>query len=332
MYEISQIENKTSTTIKYKRIKHLKELFTTQNKINSPLWYFSTIKDRKSNPTFIRGFVIDWDNKRIPETSNIYEHFIHKTHNNNWRIIVPFDRNYRFTNASDYKNAYMDMLCKIFEPELLSVKDLIDQKYIDKSTISASRAFFVRPQENELIEKEGRLYQPSFNSKPIKQLKNEAVKFSERRKYEDIEECKKILLRMQAFFDYYKCTLNWEFIKPTEKQCIFTWHENNHAGDIAFNNPSPNCVANIHCYHESCKEKLREACDPYQPLEDVEKGTNKVRKITNSTVQYLAMGIIQGFYSIEQVEACGYYEHKTSFAIACRVSNQKFVMIAQREP
>jgi len=321
MYKISYITDKYDTTIKHKTIKDLSEIVTSKNKNDSPLWYFSTLKDRKTQPSFISGFVVDWDNKQKPQTSKTHLHFIHQTHSDNWRIIVPFDRAYRFTNASDYKNSYMDMLSQTLSPETLDIKDLIKKKFIDKGAISSTRAFFMRPTHHSIQKIGEDLYTPSFKSKPIKQIKNEVVEFGERQEITDLETGKNILQRMQSFYDYYKCTLNWEFVKPEEKRCIFAWHDNETNGDIAFNNPSPNYLANIRCYHETCRQHLAEACAIYQPLEADKK---KTKLITNPTVQYLAMGIIQGIYTIEQVEACGFYEHKRMLNNLMQMRSLKF--------
>lgn len=311
-YIISCQKSRYEKKIHVRKVK-LSQLRTSETlKENSPRWMFSKKVDMKTHPTDVGGFIVDWDSEIQPVCNQNLFFLLHRTHGeqrgNNphdprWRIIVPFDKYYKFTDPTDYKNAYFKMLNTLFIHASKSVDEYIQDGIIDKQLSSPNCWAIFRPINHELIENQGEYYVPEFTYRDHGSLKRDIIlKKSEYRIYTDQDDCKRILQRMRAFFDIYKCHLNWRWIsEKTLSTCRFggELHDEKN-GDIYFNNPVSEHVANIKCMHQKCLSALLEKMAPYQDLKSM---------VTNYTVLHLAYGIISGAYSLAQVEACAFHNH-----------------------
>ncbi len=72
----------------------------SRKKDEAPLWNMTTLPNRKENPTHMCGMIIDFDEKILPPLNTYYYYLFHRTHGDEWRIIVPFDKKYKFTTPS----------------------------------------------------------------------------------------------------------------------------------------------------------------------------------------------------------------------------------------
>ncbi|MGB3468393.1 MAG: hypothetical protein WBA74_24120, partial [Cyclobacteriaceae bacterium] len=281
--------------------KWLKTLTTKLLKENAPLWCMGRIKDTRSNlPTHVSGMIIDYDHPIPPEVNDAVNYYYHQTHSKHWRYIVPFDKNYQFSTATDYKKVYFDLIDILF----YDAKKLIKEKKIDVSCAHPNRFFYLRYHEFPLKKNEGKIFKPKFCYYNKEILKADLLKIKlinyERQPLKAI----KILLRIENFIRCYQFTLKWFFLNIDLKKCVFDWHDN-HNGDAYFNEATQSYPANIYCHHSTCNDKLKFFMAPYQPDQDPDLKIK--RTIKDITVLYLAAAVIKGLFAIEQIEACGLY-------------------------
>lgn len=307
---ISYIDSITSSNINYKNF-DLKLLKTSKDKKNAPAWNFTQMLTRRSKPSQINGFIIDFDTLRKPLLTDKYTYYIHRTHSKKWRIIVPFEKSHRFTDATDYKREHMRMMQLLFEEDK-SVEELLinphdlNEPHIDPKSLTPTQFYFCCPENEKIESNTGEFFVPKF----IK-LKRREVQhiFSTPFKINDIAKCQAVLTRMKEFYEYYRTIINFKFIKHKHSRCIVCedLDANPNNGECQMNNGSLDYVATIFCHHANCKTRLFDKMQMYMPVNEK---TQQVQMIRNYTVLYLAYGIIKGKYALDQVEACGYHEHK----------------------
>ena len=259
------------------------------DKKQSPAWSFSDTTTR--SPTKFYGFVFDIDNLTLDEVdakvSKKYHFFLHKTHNDNLRLIIPFDHMF-VMNTEQFKKAYTQ--CNLdfkFKPKQADPKD----DDIDWKCCDAHRFNWMRPIRHKLLEIRGETYTPVFVTKIIEAITR--TNYTPR-EIEWPEEAEAMLKRVNAFYNYYKTKINWS--KIATNQCQLGLHDNNLKKDIHFNKPSEKngFAANIHCYHTTCVNRLKE-----------ELALLNTTSIINYTVLYLFYLIRIGKLHIHQLEECG---------------------------
>jgi P4 family phage/plasmid primase-like protien len=310
-------------------------LYTESDKDNSPVWNFTTTVDRKEGAKKVNGFIVDYDSTVFPDDINTrLLFFYHKTHNDRYRIIVPFSDNHEFTTTTDYIKNYEKMLDVLFF-QAKSIKYLYEENILQSSCNHPNRWFYLRPKHNELYCNKGNdFFKPEF-VKNFTYGKNENYSYEMELKErydrsaptkENSELNVEMLNKVNRFYNTYNTILDWTPLKQfaTEKKCFFDWHDDKDGFAINDMKIEKGYVSTLYCYHSTCVKKTNEFLSLF--LSEEYKPT-----IYNydKTVKYLAALIIQGKISLKLLEACGFYNNKKM--MSCRKNLKYLSMNAERD-
>lgn len=309
--KISYIKNISSSDIINKKITDLNipQLSTNEKiKIKSAAFNLNEMTARDKSPKTVSGFIIDWDFLNKPILNKKYTYFYHQTHNKRWRVIIPFKKPQPFSTPLNYKQEVIRCIIDIVMTDK-TVDELIVETpdgHIDPVSFTPTQFYFVRPIKNPFITNEGEFWTPDFRlTLPSKLIFSQPLDFSKK-----ISKSQNILMRMKEFYEYYKTNMNFKFIKNDKNRCRVCENLDDSPNDneLKLNNGTQDYLATIKCFHTNCASRLKEAMLAYVPVNEK---TGEVTPIYhfNYTVLYLAYGIIHGKLSLDQVEACGFYNH-----------------------
>ena len=295
MYKISIKNHRYQKDIDLivKNINSFKEIVTPKldvpnmeiEKERSLVWRFSTKID--TNLFEVGGFIIDIDQTSIAHIpiSKRYELYLHKTHRDRFRLILPFDVTVQM-NKAQYKSSFVQAMNELNIPST----------EFDECSKSLLHWYVARREDKKLLRIKGETYHPVVPQIPTKasgvKLKSYNWKPIENLSYQ--EACT-LLLRINAFYEYYKTKINWRIIK--NNSCQTGLHDKKDK-DISFNEPSLDngYEANIYCYHTSCYDRLRERIG-------LAVNNDKIMSaIKNYTVLYLFLMVIENKLHLHQVE------------------------------
>lgn len=283
-----------------------------------PQWNMTSLTDKSINPETIDGFVIDYDDETFPKLNNSICYYFHQTHTKKWRIIVPFDKTYNFTDSEDYSNNYHDMLKVMFSTSECSVEELLNKRIIDRSAFSASFFFYFRPKKNDVFKNEGEFYQPVFSTK----IGNKDLSFTiSKDKYYSVQSKLELFKRIDSLYRHYKHNFDWSLITPKNNKCVFGWHTPDHQSSLKLNTPNKVKPANIHCFHTSCEDKIEDFLKSIFS-EEIRLSNSNIMK--NKTVKYMFVAIMKGIWSIEMLEYCALRDYRSMRENVKRLQFLKF--------
>lgn len=213
-----------------------------------------------------------------------YHLFLHRTHNNKFRLILPFNSAFIISKIA-FKKAYVQCSIDI---------GLTFDDY-DESCCHDDRFYYWMPDHHTLKENKGsEKYTPALVISPS--LATPVVEYNA---YQiEGEQAIAMLERVVSFYEYYKTKIDWSSIKT--KQCQLGLHDMDVPTDITFNNSTKDNghEPNIFCHHTSCYKRLMSETELFN-AED-----NRCRRVKDYTVLYLFALIQQGKLHIHQLEAC----------------------------
>jgi len=297
----SKVVDRDPKSIWIRESKDLSILRTGEPKSKkSKAWNFTTLDFKQDDPVSMDGIIIDYDDDEEPDLKKEYHWLAHRTHSNRWRIIVPFDKTYPYTNEKQYRDNYKNVIHQIFNFDKMSLATMLVKKIIDTSGYSPSAFFILRPHDQPLLENKGESVKVDFTNRTLKKQKW-GVTQQEFNKYEKLA----ILKRVYYLMRYYEEIVEWSSIIPTQSTCIFGWHTPQCDGALKFNDATEDERGYITCFHTSCPKKIREKIKKEITLEEEDRYLLK-----NFTVLYLACGVIDCYWSMEQIEYCALKNQK----------------------
>ncbi len=308
--KISYIKNISSFDIINKTIEDLDipQLCTEEKiKIKSAAFNLNEMTARDKSPKTVSGFIIDWDYLKKPILNKKYTYIYHQTHRR-WRIIVPFEKPQAFSNSLNYKQEVIRCVMDVVVTDK-TIDELVTETKegrLDPKSFTPTQFYFMRPVKNPLTKNEGEFWKPEFRKlAPGKIIFSSPSNFSKK-----ISKGQNILMRMKEFYEYYKTNMNFKFIKHDKNRCRICEDLDDSPNDneLKLNNGTQDYIATIKCFHTNCHARLKEAMQAYLP---VDKKTGEVTPIYdfNYSILYLAYSIIHGKLSLDQVDACGFYNN-----------------------
>jgi hypothetical protein len=278
------MKTRYATELEHRDVNDFSSLSTTLEKSQSPAWYFSHLNERRGrDPKILQGVVLDWDSEDLSSRylDSRYEYHIHRTHSGGWRIIVPFARVIETAKFESATDLFEEVVAKIFKG--------VNHEALDRGCYSYRRCFHFRPVGHKLV----------INSAPKLAIKERIIRRIGRGegrlggevRVDNVKLPLKVLVsRVERFYCHYKHVLRLD--KLGIKKCCMNWHKEGKEGDIAFNSYNRTIPAFIHCYHSTCKKKIKEVV------------SDKI----NFTVGYLSLCIHRGIFSLVDLESVAFNE------------------------